>query len=97
LTPNDAEKALTAQWETLLKRAKQAKPKERGSGYNPSLTYGVRQICAELDASYTYETTGKTVYGGVELRTALNGLKESIKAYYNAETVPAPFEREFLK
>nr|WP_319489357.1 hypothetical protein [uncultured Caproiciproducens sp.] len=97
LTPNAAEKALMAQWVTILKYAKLTKPNERGNGYNPALTYGVYQIYAELDTSYKDETTDKTVYDNVELHTALNGLKELIKAYYNAEIVPTLFKYEFLK
>jgi hypothetical protein len=78
LKQNDAEKALLAQWETVLKHAKQTAANERNNGgYNPALTYGVYQIYAELDTSCTDETTGKTVYDNVELHTALNGLKES--------------------
>ena len=98
LKMNAAETALKAQWETVLKYAKQTKANERNNGgYNPALTYGVYQIFAELDTSYTDETTGKTVYDNVELHTALNGLKELVKAYYNAEIVPTLFEYEFVK
>jgi len=95
---NDAEKALLAQWEMVLKYAKQTVANERNNGgYNPSLTYGVYQIFAELDTSYKDETTEKTVYDNVELHTALSGLKELLKAYYNDEIVPTLFEYEFLK
>ena len=98
LAMNAAEKALMAQWETVLKYAKQTMPNERNNGgYNPALTYGVYQIFAELDTSYTDETTDKTVYDNVELHTALNGLKELVKAYYNSEIVPILFEYEFVK
>jgi hypothetical protein len=97
LAMNAAEKALMAQWETVLMYAKRAKPNERTGGYNPALTYGVYQIYAELDTSCTDETTGKTVYDNVELHTALSGLKELAKVYYNAEIVPTLFEYEFLK
>lgn len=97
LTLNFTEKDLIMQWKTVLKYAKQAKPNERGDGYNPTLTYGVYQIHAELDTSYKDEMTDKTVYDNVELHTALNGLKELVKAYYNDEIVPTLFEYEFLK
>ncbi len=97
LTSNAVERALMTQWNTVLKYAKLAKPNERGNGYNLALTYGVYQIYAELDTSYRDETTDKTVYDNVELHTALNGLKELIKAYYNAEIVPTLFKYEFLK
>ncbi len=98
LALNAAEKALLAQWETVLKYAKQITPNERNNGgYNPALTYGVYQIFAELDTSYTDETTGKTVYDNVELHTALTGLKELVKAYYNLEIVPTLFDYEFVK
>jgi hypothetical protein len=97
LTMSDAEKALMAGWQTVLKYAKQAKPNERGDGYNPTLTYGVYQIYAELNTSYTDETTGKAVYDNVELHTALNALKGLVSAYYNSEIVPTLFKYEFLK
>ena len=98
LKSNDAEKALLEQWKTVLTYAKNTAANERNNGgYNPALTYGVYQIFAELDTSYTDETTGKTVYDNVELHTALNGLKELVKAYYNAEIVPTLFEYEFVK
>lgn len=98
LTLNNHEKALMAQWETLLHWAKRVAPNERNNGgYNPALTYGVYQIFVELDTSYKDETTDKTVYDNVELHTALNGLKELVKAYYNTEIVPTLFEYEFVK
>jgi hypothetical protein len=93
----DTERALIAHWDTLLRWAQHTQLNGRGSGYNPALTYGVYQIYAELDTSYTDATTGKTVYDNIELHTALNGLKELVKAYYNAEIVPTLFEYEFLK
>ncbi|MDR1559440.1 MAG: hypothetical protein LBS84_07045 [Clostridiales bacterium] len=61
------------------------------------MTYGVYQIFAGLDTSYKDETTDKTVYDNVELHTALNGLKELVMAYYNAEIAPMLFEYEFVK
>lgn len=98
LTLNADETAILAQWETVLKYARQTTANERNKGgYNNALTYGVYQIFAELDTSYTDETTGKTVYDNVELHTALNGLKELVKTYYNAEIVPTLFEYEFVK
>ena len=98
LTLNNHEKGLIEQWKTLLYWAKRVMANERNNGgYNPALTYGVYQIYAELDTSYTDETTGKTVYDNVELHTALNGLKELVKAYYNVEIVPTLFEYEFVK
>jgi hypothetical protein len=98
LKQSDAEKALISQWKTVLKYAKTTAANERNNGgYNPALTYGVYQIYAELDTSLTDEVTGKTVYDNVELHTALNGLKELIKAYYNADIVPTLFEYEFVK
>lgn len=97
LKMNAAEKALMNQWNTVLTYAKQAKPNERGKGYNAALTYGIYQIYAELDTSYKDEVTDKTVYDNIELHTALNGLKDLVKAYYNAEIVPVLFEYEFLK
>jgi len=95
---NNSEKALLAQWDTVLKYAKQTMANERNNGgYNNSLTYGVYQIFAELDTSYKDEMTDKVVYDNVELHTALNTLKELIKMYYNNEIVPTLFKYEFLK
>lgn len=61
------------------------------------MTYGVYQIAVEIDTSYKDETTGNTVYNNVELHTALVGLKNLVKDYYNQEIVPILFEYEFLK
>jgi hypothetical protein len=97
LKKNKDEKALTAQWETVLKYAKQVQANERGNGYDSNLTYGVYQIYAELDTSYKDETTDKTVYDNVELHSALAALKGLVSAYYNAEIVPTLFKYEFLK
>jgi len=97
LKMNAAETALMAQWETVLRYAKQTKKSERTDGYNPALTYGVYQIYAELDTSYTDETTEKTVWDNVELHTALTAPKGLIGDYYRAEIVPVLFEYEFVK
>ena len=98
LNLNDSEKALLSQWKRVLKYAKQVVANTRNNGgYNPSLTYGVYQIFAELDTSYKDETTDKTVYDNVELHTALIGLKDLIKEYFNDEIVPTLFEYELLK
>lgn len=97
LTLNAAERALMTQWNTVFKYAKLAKPNEHGNGYNPSWTYGVYQIYAELDTSYKDEAMDKIVYDNVELHTALNALKELVKAYYNTEIVPTLFKYEYLK
>ncbi len=91
LNLNNNEKAILIQWNTVLEYAKQC---ER---YNPTLTYGVYQIYAELDTSHKDETTGETVYDNLELHSALTGLKTLVKTYYNSELVPTLFEYEFLK
>ncbi len=91
LVKGEKEQKLLTQWETVLSYAKQT------AEYNPALTYGVYQIYAELDTSYTDEATGKTIYNNVELHTALAGLKTLVKEYYNAEIVPTLFAYEFLK
>ena len=70
---------------------------KKAGNYNPSLTYGVYQIFAELDTSHNDETTGHTVWDYVELHTALIGLKNLVKDYYNSEIVPVLFEYEFIK
>ena len=88
---NQAENALFSQWKKVLSDAKETE------NYNPSLTYGVYQICVELDTSYKDEMTGDTRYDNVELHSDLRTLKELVKAYYNAEIVPILFEYEFLK
>jgi len=97
LVLNESEKALLAQWETVLHYAKQTKKNERTDGYNSVLTYGVYQIYAELDTSYKDEITDKTVWDNVELHSALTALKGLVSAYYNAEIVPTLFQYEFLK
>lgn len=91
LAIGEEEDALFRQWETVLHWAKRAK------NYDPSLTYGVYQIYAELDTSHIDEVTGNTVWDNVELHTALVGLKVRVKEYYNSEIVPILFEYEYLK
>ncbi len=91
LEQNDKEKMLFKQWNVVLEEAKKAKE------YNPLITYGVYQIAVEIDTSYKDEKTKKRVYNNVELHTALVGLKNLVKEYYNEEIVPTLFEYEFLK
>lgn len=79
LIQNDAEKTLFKQWNTILKYAKQTK------NYNPSLTYGVYQIYAELNTTHKDEKTGATIYDYKELNSALKTLKELVKQYYNSQ------------
>ena len=97
LASNEREKSLFEQWETVLQFAKLAKKNDRTAGYDPTLTYGVYQIYAELDTSYKDEVTDKTVWDNVELHSALTGLKGLVSAYYNEEIVPTLFEYEFVK
>ncbi|MCD8341300.1 MAG: hypothetical protein LUC87_03980 [Clostridiales bacterium] len=91
LDMDEKEAALLLQWNTVLDYAKQC------DGYNPTLTYGVYQIFAELDTFHKDETTGDTVWDNLELHTALAGLKTLVKDYYNTEIVPVLFAYEFLK
>ena len=90
LKMNKAEKALVAQWELLLEESKKT------DEYDPSLTYGVYQIFAEIDTSYK-DDEGNTVWNNIEVHSALQTLKAMVKSYYNDEIVPALFEYEFLK
>lgn len=90
LVQGEKEKGIIKQWRTVLQYAKEC------DGYNKALTYGVYQIYAELNTSHKDEF-GKTVYDNVELNTALSGLKQLVKSYYNTEIVPTLFAYEFLK
>ena len=90
LNANDDEKRLLAQWNTLLKAAKETEE------YDESMTYGVYQIFAEIDTSYKDEDDN-TVWNNVAVHTALSTLKTLIKEYYNKEIVPTLFKYEFLK
>ena len=65
--------------------------------YQPELTYGVYQICSEIDTSHKDETTGVVVPDYPEVHSAYMTLKSLVKSYYNAEIVPVLFEYEFLK
>lgn len=88
---HEKELIILRQWETVLGCAKGC------DGYNSALTYGVYQIYAELDTSHTDDVTGDTIWDNVELHTALQGLKQLVKDYYNSEIVPTLFDYEFLK
>lgn len=90
LVCSDTEQRIIDQWNTLLYAAKQTKE------YNPSLTYGVYQIFAEIDTSYK-DDDGKTVWNNIEVHSALQTLKTLVKDYYNSEIVPTLFKYEFLK
>lgn len=90
LNCNAAEQQLLAQWNNLISEVKKTKE------YNPSLTYGVYQIYAEIDTSYKDEDDN-TVWNNLEVHSALQTLKTLVKEYYNSEIVPKLFEYEFLK
>lgn len=85
------ENELLQQWKNVVFWAKKAKK------YDPTVTYGIYQICTELDTSHIDEVTESTVWDNVELHTALAGLKVLVKSYYNSEIVPVLFEYEYLK
>lgn len=91
LVIGEKEKVLLKQWNVLLSHTRKTKE------YNSKSTYGVYQIFAEIDTSYKDDITGNTVYNNVEVHTALTGLKNLVKAYYNSEIVPMLFKYEFLK
>lgn len=90
LNIDNTEKQLLAQWDTLMIEVKKT------SEYNPSLTYGVYQVFAEIDTSYK-DDDGNTVWNNLEVHSALQTLKTLVKNYYNNEIVPTLFEYEFLK
>lgn len=87
---NDTEKQLISLWNHLLSEVKKT------NEYNPSLTYGVYQIYAEIDTSYK-DNDGKTIWNNLEVHSDLQTLKALVKKYYNDEIVPVLFEYEFLK
>lgn len=90
LVRGEAERRVIGQWDVLLDAAKQT------DEYDPSLTYGVYQIFAEIDTSHK-DGEGKTVWNNIEVHSALQTLKALVKDYYNAEIAPMLFEYEFLK
>ena len=90
LVCDEAERRIINQWDALLAVVKQT------DEYDPSLTYGVYQIFAEIDTSYKDEE-GNTVWNNIEVHSALQTLKTLVKDYYNNEIVPTLFEYEFLK
>lgn len=91
LVMNEREKELVRQWEQVLYFAKKT------DNYNPTMTYGVYQIFAELDTSRKDEQAGNTIWDNIELHSALSALKTLVRNYYNAEIVPVLFAYEFLK
>ena len=88
---NETEKKILDLYKTLLSHVKETKE------YNSELTYGIYQIFAEIDTSFTDEITGKTVYNNIQVHSDLQAMKELCKNYYNSEIVPVLFEYEFLK
>ncbi len=91
LKANETEKTILELYSTLLNHVKETKE------YRKELTYGIYQIFAEIDTSYTDEITGKTVYNNIQVHSDLQAMKELCKNYYNSEIVPILFEYEFLK
>ena len=91
MNPDETEKKILELYKVLLNRIKETKE------YNSSLTYGIYQIYAEIDTSYTDEITGKTIYNNIQVHSDLQAMKELCKSYYNKEIVPTLFEYEFLK
>ena len=91
MKPNETEKKILDLYKTLLSHVKETKE------YNSELTYGIYQIFAEIDTSFTDEITGKTVYNNIQVHSDLQAMKELCKNYYNSEIVPVLFEYEFLK
>lgn len=91
LKANETEKTILELYSTLLNHVKETKE------YRKELTYGIYQIFAEIDTSYTDEITGKTVYNNIQVHSDLQAMKELCKTYYNSEIVPVLFEYEFLK
>ena len=91
LKANETEKTILELYSTLLNHVKETKE------YRKELTYGIYQIFAEIDTSYTDEITGKTVYNNIQVHSDLQAMKELCKTYYNSEIVPVLFEHEFLK
>ena len=91
LKANETEKTILELYSTLLNHVKETKE------YRKELTYGIYQIFAEIDTSYTDEITGKTVYNNIQVHSDLQAMKELCKNYYNSEIVPVLFKYEFLK
>ncbi|MBQ3040989.1 MAG: hypothetical protein IJD42_05245 [Clostridia bacterium] len=87
----EKENELFEMWKALLKWAKKTK------NYNPTFTYGVYQIFAELNTFTRDEETGENKPDYPELNGALKSLKQKVKEYYITEIVPTLFEYEFLK
>ena len=85
------ELSLISQWNTVLEWAKKTE------NYDPTFTYGVYQIFAELDTSYKDEVSQKVIWDNIELHSALSTLKEMVKSYYNKEIIKHLFYYEFLK
>lgn len=90
LSANASEEALVGQCEALLTEVK------RTPEYDQSLTYGVYRINVEIDVSDKDEE-GNTVWGNLEVHSALQTLKKQVKQYYLDAIVPTLFEYEFLK
>lgn len=85
------EQELINLWSTILENAKKTKK------YNPNFTYGIYQICIDLDTYHKDDITNKNVYDYPELHGNIATLKKLIKNYYNEEIVPTLFAYEFLK
>ena len=86
----EAETQILDQWKKIMDAVKKTKE------YDPSLTYGVYQIYAEIDTSYK-DDKNKKIWNNVEVHSALQTMKTLVGNYYNSEIVPLLFHYEFLK
>jgi len=83
-------------WQEVLKLVKVTKE------YNPKFTYGLHQICCDINTKvetgdYTKRNEPIMEYKYSELNDTIKELKEQLKEFYNKYITPKLFKYELLK
>ena len=96
LNKNERNKRLLKKWKDVLKLAKSKKE------YNPKFTYGLHQICCDINikvktSGYTKRNEPIWEHKYSDLNDAIIELKEQLKEFYNKYITPKLFKYELLK
>ena len=93
---NSKNTRLLQKWREVLKFAKETKE------YNPKWTYGLHQICKEINikvetGDYTKRNEPIMAYKYSDLNDTIKELKEQLKEFYNKHITKNMFKYELLK
>lgn len=94
--PNNRNTPLVTKWQDILKIVKTTKE------YNPKFTYGLHQICKDINivietGDYNKKNEPIMEYKYSDLNDLIKELKEQLKVFYNKYISPKLFKYELLK